>query len=94
VTTGRAVAFARHDAAGPRVAVVATRLGDAPGLAEATVVLPKPNPGEAWRSVLTHSPADAGATHLGDLLGSWPVALLVAEPVSQGDRAATDEATA
>lgn len=80
VTTGRAVAFARRDAAGPRVAVVATRLGDASGLAEATVVLPEPNPGETWRSVLTHSPADAGATRLGHLLGPWPVALLVAEP--------------
>lgn len=80
VTTSRAVGFVRRDAAGPRVAVVATRLGDAPGLADASVVLPEPIPGEVWRSVLTGSPADAGAVHLGDLLGSWPVALLVAEP--------------
>jgi (1->4)-alpha-D-glucan 1-alpha-D-glucosylmutase len=96
VTTGRALAFARRDAAGPRVAVVATRLGDAPGLAEATVVLPEPNPGEAWRSVLTGSPVDDGAALLGELLGSWPVALLVAEPAgpAPGGRAATDGATA
>ena len=80
VTTGRAVAFARRDTAGPRVVVVATRLGDAPGLAEASVVLPEPTPGEVWRSVLTGSPAADGAVSLGDLLGSWPVALLVAEP--------------
>ena len=88
VTTGRAVAFARGDSAGPRVAVVATRLGDTPGLAEATVVLPAPGPGQAWRSVLSGSWADGGAAHLGDLLGSWPVALLVAEP------AGTDGGTA
>ena len=96
VTTGRAVAFARRDAAGPRVAVVATRLGDAPGQAEATVVLPEPNPGEAWRSLLTDSTADGGAVHLGDLLGAWPVALLVAEPVGSAGSAdvTTDGATA
>lgn len=89
-TTGRAVAFARRDAAGPRVAVIATRLGDAPGLEEASVVLPEPPPGETWRSVLTGSPADGGAAPLGDLLGSWPVALLVAEPAGPPgpDRAA------
>ncbi|GAA4702441.1 (1-_4)-alpha-D-glucan 1-alpha-D-glucosylmutase [Promicromonospora umidemergens] len=92
VTTGRAVAFARRDAAGPRVAVVATRLGDTSGLAEATVVLPEPTPGEAWRSVLTGSTEDGGAVHLGDLLGSWPVALLVAEPT--GAVEGTDGATA
>ncbi|MDR7380929.1 malto-oligosyltrehalose synthase [Promicromonospora iranensis] len=100
VTTGRAVGFVRRDAAGPRVAVVATRLGDGPGLPDASVVLPEPLPGEAWRSVLTGSPAeaDAGVTRLSDLLGSWPVALLVAEPARPAKTAAptgpTDEATA
>lgn len=96
VTTGRAVAFARRDASGPRVVVVATRLGDAPGQAEATVVLPEPNPGEVWRSLLTDSTADGGAVHLGELLGAWPVALLVAEPVGSARSAdtTTDGATA
>jgi (1->4)-alpha-D-glucan 1-alpha-D-glucosylmutase len=98
VTTGRAVGFVRRDAAGPRVAVVATRLGDAPGLADASVVLPEPLPGEAWRSVLTGSPAHAGAARLSDVLGAWPVALLVAEPASPAETATptgpTDGATA
>ncbi|MFD2025076.1 malto-oligosyltrehalose synthase [Promicromonospora aerolata] len=85
VTTARAVGFVRCDAAGPRVAVVATRLGDTPGLADASVVLPEPLPDEAWRSVLTGASADAGAAHLSDLLGSWPVALLVAEPTDRAE---------
>ncbi|MFI9487803.1 malto-oligosyltrehalose synthase [Promicromonospora sp. NPDC052451] len=85
VTTGRAVGFVRSDAAGPRVVVVATRLGDAPGLLDASVVLPQPAPGEVWRSVLTGVSADAGAVRLGDLLGAWPVALLVAEAADRSD---------
>ncbi|MFJ3405352.1 malto-oligosyltrehalose synthase [Promicromonospora sp. NPDC090134] len=80
VTTGRAVGFVRLDAARPRVAVVATRLGDVSGLGEASVVLPQPDSGERWRSVLTGSFFAGGAVRLGELLGPWPVALLVAEP--------------
>lgn len=88
VTTGRAVGFARSDAAGPRVVVVATRLGDAPGLLDASVVLPEPAAGEAWRSVLTGLSVGGGAVRLGDLLGGWPVALLVAEAAGDpGDAA-------
>ncbi|MEV0890266.1 malto-oligosyltrehalose synthase [Promicromonospora sp. NPDC050262] len=79
VTTGRAVGFVRLDAAGPRVAVVATRLGEASGLGEASVVLPELDSAEGWRSVLTGSFFAGGAVRLGELLGSWPVALLVAE---------------
>ncbi|GAA2223232.1 malto-oligosyltrehalose synthase [Promicromonospora sukumoe] len=79
VTTARAVGFVRSDGAGPRVAVVATRLGDAPGLDEALVVLPDLGPGEGWRSVLTGSVFEGGAVRLGELLGAWPVALLVAD---------------
>ncbi|MEU4361739.1 malto-oligosyltrehalose synthase [Promicromonospora sp. NPDC023987] len=94
LTTGRAVAFARRDAHGPRAVVVATRLGDPPGLAEAAVVLPEPVPGEAWRSVLTGLPADGGTVHLGTLLGSWPVALLVAEPTGSAGSATTNSASA
>ncbi|MFD7308588.1 malto-oligosyltrehalose synthase [Promicromonospora sp. NPDC059942] len=79
VTTGRAVGFVRRDAGGPRVAVVATRLGDVSGLSEASVVLPEPGSGTGWRSVLTGSSFAGRAVRLGELLGSWPVALLVAE---------------
>ncbi len=76
-TTGHAVAFARTLAGSPRVAVVATRLSDdgpaARALADATVVLPE----GSWQGVLTHAAHDGGAVRLGDLLGPWPVALLV-----------------
>jgi (1->4)-alpha-D-glucan 1-alpha-D-glucosylmutase len=79
-TSGHAVAFARTVAGEPRVAVVATRLSDAGpaarALADATVVLP---PGR-WRSALTGTDHDGGGVQVGELLGGWPVALLVAEP--------------
>lgn len=84
VTTGRAVGFVRSDVAGARVVVVATRLGDVAGLLEASVVVPEPVRGEVWRSVLTGILVDAGAVRLGDLLGAWPVALLVAEAAGAG----------
>ena len=78
-TSGHAVAFARTVDGDPRVAVVATRLSDAGpagrALADATVVLPDGR----WHGVLTDRPYDGGPARLGDLLGPWPVALLVKE---------------
>ncbi|GAA4286066.1 malto-oligosyltrehalose synthase [Georgenia daeguensis] len=74
-TTGHAVALARTDPSGPRVVAVATRLvGDsapARAHADATVVLPD----GTWRDVLT-SATYGGPARLGDLLATYPVALL------------------
>lgn len=81
-TSGHAVAFTRTAADKPRIAVVATRLSDAGpagrALADATVVLPDGR----WHGVLHDRTYDGGAVRLGDLLGTWPVALLVVEPES------------
>ncbi|MPV37284.1 malto-oligosyltrehalose synthase [Georgenia subflava] len=75
-TTGHAVALARTDADGPRAVAVATRLvadaQPAPGLPDATVVLPE----GTWRDVLTRAEHPGGPARLGDLLHSYPVALL------------------
>jgi (1->4)-alpha-D-glucan 1-alpha-D-glucosylmutase len=75
-TTGHAVALARTDSDGPRVVAVTTRLvADAtPARAhtDATVVLPE----GSWLDVLTATTHDGGPVRLGDLLATYPVALL------------------
>jgi (1->4)-alpha-D-glucan 1-alpha-D-glucosylmutase len=76
-STGNAVAFARGDAAGPRVVTVATRLPVAlarhRGWYEHTVALP---PGE-WRDALTGREVPGGSAPLEEVLATLPVALLV-----------------
>ncbi|WP_425953440.1 malto-oligosyltrehalose synthase [Xylanimonas sp. McL0601] len=78
-TSGHAIAFTRTANGVPRAAVVATRLADAGpaarALAEATIVLPEGR----WHGALTGRTHDGGPAQLGDLLGAWPVALLVAD---------------
>jgi (1->4)-alpha-D-glucan 1-alpha-D-glucosylmutase len=78
-TSGHAVAFARTAGGDPRAVVVATRLSDGGGagraLADATVVLPAGR----WHGRLTGQTHEGGSARLGDLLGTWPVALLVSQ---------------
>ncbi|PZR52318.1 malto-oligosyltrehalose synthase [Xylanimonas oleitrophica] len=84
-TTGHAVAFVRSEGDAPRAVTVAARLAEAAtrGTHEATVVLPDPGEGHVWRSVLTGTTHAGGARTLGELLGSWPVALLEAATAPQ-----------
>jgi (1->4)-alpha-D-glucan 1-alpha-D-glucosylmutase len=78
-TTEHALAFARGDAAGPRVVTVVTRaaglLEAAGGFGDATVDVPA---GE-WRDVLSECvvASDGSGVPLVDLLTERPVALLV-----------------